>query len=135
MSKIFLVFAHITGGTFKNSANITKPSHHLLKKVSMFLWGTSQKESFSCLQKLLTNGPVVGHFLSDAGTKIHTENSGYGIGTVLLQVQGGKKKLIAYASRSLTAAKNIYCKTEMKCMLSSWMSVNLERISSEDPSP
>ncbi|GBM46022.1 Retrovirus-related Pol polyprotein from transposon 412 [Araneus ventricosus] len=100
----------------KNFANIAKPLHDLLKKNAKFSWGTPQKEYFLTLKKLLTSGPVLGHFLSNAETKIHSDASGYGIGAVLIQVQDGKERPFAYASRSLTAAEKNYSTTEKECL-------------------
>ncbi|GBM97320.1 Retrovirus-related Pol polyprotein from transposon 17.6, partial [Araneus ventricosus] len=81
---------------------------------------TQQKESFLTLKKLLTSGPVLGHFLPNAETKIHSDASGYGIGAVLVQVQDGKERPLAYASRYLTAAVKNYCTTEKECLAVVW---------------
>ncbi|GBN55420.1 Retrovirus-related Pol polyprotein from transposon 17.6 [Araneus ventricosus] len=75
-----------------------------------------QKGSFSSLKKLLTRGPVLGHFLLNTETKIHLDTSGYVIGAVLVQIQDGKERPITYASSSLTAAEKNYSTTEKKCL-------------------
>ncbi|GBN64348.1 Retrovirus-related Pol polyprotein from transposon 297 [Araneus ventricosus] len=77
-------------------------------------------ESFLTLKKLLTSGPVLGHFLPNAETKIRSDASGYGIGAVLVQVQDGKERPLAYASRSLTAAEKNYSTTEKECLAVVW---------------
>ncbi|GBL81634.1 Retrovirus-related Pol polyprotein from transposon 297, partial [Araneus ventricosus] len=104
----------------KNFADIAKPLHDLLKKNAKFSWGTPQKESFLTLKKLLTSSPVLGHFLPNAETKIHSDASGYGIGAVLVQVQDDKERPLAYASRSLTAAEKNYSTTEKECLAVVW---------------
>ncbi|GBN89140.1 Retrovirus-related Pol polyprotein from transposon 17.6 [Araneus ventricosus] len=104
----------------KNFADIAKPLHELLKKNAKFSWGTPQKESFLTLKKLLTSGPVLGHFLPNAETKIHSDASGYGIGAVLVQVQDGKERPLVYASRSLTAAEKNYSTIEKECLAVVW---------------
>jgi transposase InsO family protein len=104
----------------KNFADIAKPLHDLLRKDAKFSWFTPQKESFSTLRKLLTSGPVLGHFLPDAETRIHADASGYGIGAVLVQVQEGQERPIAYASRSLSAAEMNYSTTEKECLAVIW---------------
>jgi hypothetical protein len=104
----------------KDFANIAKPLHELLKKDAKFCWSTSQEKSFNTLKRLLTSGPVLGHFLPTAETKIHADASGYGIGAVLVQVQDGRERPIAYASRSLTAAEKNYSTTEKECLAFIW---------------
>lgn len=104
----------------RNFADIAKPLHDLVKKDSKFSWNVAQRESFETLKKLLSRDPVLGHFLPDAETRIHSDASGYGIGAVLVQVQDGKEKPIAYASRSLTAAEKNYSTTERECLAVIW---------------
>ncbi|UYV68342.1 K02A2.6-like [Cordylochernes scorpioides] len=68
----------------------------------------------------LISEPVFGHFDESADTHLHTDSSGHGIGAVLLQIQGGKERPIAYASRSLTKAENNYSTTEKECLAVVW---------------
>ncbi|GBM15782.1 Retrovirus-related Pol polyprotein from transposon 17.6 [Araneus ventricosus] len=119
MSEVSWVCARITGGVSK-TLPISQSLCMLLKKDAKFSSGTPQKGSFSTLKKLLTSGPVLKHFLPYAETKIHSDASGYGIGAVLAQVQDGKERPIAYASRSLTAAEKNYSTTEKECIAVVW---------------
>ncbi|GBN32949.1 Retrovirus-related Pol polyprotein from transposon 412 [Araneus ventricosus] len=72
--------------------------------------------------KLLTSGPVLGHYLPNAETKIHLDASGYlpSWTCTLAQVQDGKERPLAYASRSLTAAEKNYSTTEKECLAVVW---------------
>lgn len=104
----------------RHFADIAKPLQELLRKDAKFSWSTAQNESFSSLKKLLTSGPVLGHFLPNAETKIHADASGYGLGAVLVQVQNGKERPIAYASRSMSPSEINYSTTEKECLAVIW---------------
>ncbi|UYV70499.1 K02A2.6-like [Cordylochernes scorpioides] len=96
------------------------------QKVSFWIkedkdFGTpSQEKAFEVLKTALISEPVLAHFDESADTHLHTDASGHGIGAVLLQIQGGKERPIAYASRSLTKAENNYSTTEKECLAVVW---------------
>ncbi|GBN73697.1 Transposon Tf2-9 polyprotein [Araneus ventricosus] len=104
----------------KNFANVARPLQELLKKDAKFAWKSPQKHSFAALKKLLIGHPVLGHFQPEADTLIHSDASGYGIDAVLVQMQDGQEKPIAYASRSLTPAEKNYSTTEKECLAVIW---------------
>ncbi|UYV66666.1 K02A2.6-like [Cordylochernes scorpioides] len=85
-----------------------------------FYWDTAQEKAFEVLKTDLISEPVLGHFDESADTHLHTEASGHGIGAVLLQIQGGKERAIAYASRSLTTAEHNYFTSEKECLAVVW---------------
>ncbi|GFU55461.1 transposon Ty3-I Gag-Pol polyprotein [Trichonephila clavipes] len=88
----------------------------LLKNYSEFTWGSDQKESFEKLKTALTSEPVLGLFDGKAPTELHADASGYSLGDMLVQIQKGKEKVIAYASRTPTKAERNYWTTECKCL-------------------
>ena len=77
-----------------------------LKKDIKLSWSAPQRESFSTFKKLLISGPVLGHFSPGTEVKIHSNAIGCGIGgnPVLVEIQDGRDRPIAYASRPFTAA-------------------------------
>ncbi|GBN47303.1 Retrovirus-related Pol polyprotein from transposon 17.6 [Araneus ventricosus] len=101
-------------------ANVARPLQELLKKDAKFAWKSPQKHSFASLKKSLIGHPVLGHFQPEEDTLIHSDASGYGIGAVLVQMQDGQEKPIAYASRSLTPAEKNYSTTEKECLAVIW---------------
>ncbi|UYV79514.1 hypothetical protein LAZ67_17002951, partial [Cordylochernes scorpioides] len=97
-----------------------KPLNDLLKNDAKFCWNKEQENAFEILKEALTSEPVLGHFIEDAETHIHTDASGYGIGAVLIQIQGGAERPIAYASRTLTKAEKNYSTTEKELLAVVW---------------
>ncbi|UYV77154.1 hypothetical protein LAZ67_14003459 [Cordylochernes scorpioides] len=104
----------------ENFSDKARSLHDLLKTEKQFYWDAAQKKSFEVLKTALISEPVFGHFDESADTHLHTDASGHGIGAVLLQIQGGKERPIAYASRSLTKAENNYSTTEKECLAVVW---------------
>ncbi|UYV80731.1 hypothetical protein LAZ67_19001552, partial [Cordylochernes scorpioides] len=104
----------------ENFADKARSLHDLLKTEKHFYWDAAQEKAFEVLKTALISEPVLGHFDESADTHLHTDASGHGIGAVLLQIQGGKERPIAYASRSLTKAENNYSTTEKECLDVVW---------------
>jgi hypothetical protein len=93
-------------------ATIAKPLHELTKKDVEFTWKPECQTAFESLKHHLTSADVL--TLPDPKCKefvLDTDASNYAIGAVLSQTQGGKEKVIAYASRCLDAAEKNYCVT------------------------
>ncbi|UYV77687.1 K02A2.6-like [Cordylochernes scorpioides] len=104
----------------ENFADKARSLHDLLKTEKQFYWDAAQEKAFEVLKTALISEPVLGHFDESTDTHLHTDASGHGIGAVLLQIQGGKERPIAYASRSLTKAENNYSTTEKECLAVVW---------------
>ncbi|GBM21051.1 Retrovirus-related Pol polyprotein from transposon 17.6 [Araneus ventricosus] len=101
-------------------ADIARPLHELLKQDVKFEWKNDHQLAFASLKSLLTKDPVLGFFIPGDKTLIHTDASGYGIGAVLVQIQCGLEKPIAYESRSLTPSEKKYSTTEKECLAVIW---------------
>ncbi|GFW29319.1 retrovirus-related Pol polyprotein from transposon 17.6 [Trichonephila clavipes] len=104
----------------KGFCYLAEPLQSLLKSGVEFHWGPEEVEAFHSLKKALTSDPVLGMYDERASTEIHTDASGYGIGTVLVQIQNNVEKVIAYASRTLTKAEKNYSTTERECLAIVW---------------
>ncbi|GFW13448.1 transposon Ty3-I Gag-Pol polyprotein [Trichonephila clavipes] len=97
----------------------TFPIFHLVQLVrapSIFHGEADEKESFEKLKTAFTSEPVLGLFDEKAPTELHADASGCSLGTLLVQIQKGKEKVIAYASRTLTKAERNYLTTECECL-------------------
>ncbi|UYV66441.1 hypothetical protein LAZ67_4001687 [Cordylochernes scorpioides] len=103
-----------------NYAHVAQPLNDLLKKDSAFNWNQEEQNAFEALKSALISEPALGHFDYSSPTEIHTDASNYGIGAVLVQIQKGKERAIAYASRTLNKAEKNYSTTEMECLAIIW---------------
>ena len=86
---------------------LLKPIYELTKKDRPFIWGDEQQRAFEEIKKRLLSPPVLsmpdkrGRFL------LYSDTSKHATGSLPYQVQNGKPKLIAYASKRMPeAAKN-----------------------------
>ena len=77
----------------------------LTKLERKFAWSEACETAFTTLKKALISANVIGFPLNHGGVFIlDVDVSDMGIGNVLHQVQKGKEKVIAYASRTLKRA-------------------------------
>lgn len=64
-------------------------------------WTSEHQGAFEDLRDALCNAPVLGYPRYDLPFTVETDASDRGLGAVLTQVQDGKRRVIAYASRGL----------------------------------
>ena len=93
---------------------LLKPIYELTKKGRPFIWGDEQQKAFDEIKSRLLKLPVLsmpdrrGRFL------LYSDSSKYATGSALYQVQNGKPKLIAYASKRMPEAARNYSITELE---------------------
>ena len=93
---------------------LLKPIYKLTKKGRPLVWGDEQQMAFEEIKNRLLNLPVLsmpdkrGRFLLYSGTSKHA------MGSALYQVQNGKPKLIAFASKRMPKAARNYSITELE---------------------
>ena len=86
----------------------------MTRKVRPFHWGKEQQDSFIEIKCRLVKSPVV-HMPNKTGRfHLYSDTSMCVIGSTLYQIQGGKPKLIAYASKRLPKAAKNYSITELE---------------------
>ena len=101
----------------KNFAKVARPLHDLTKKDAVFKWDEEHEDAFNKIKEALMGPDIMGHPMNDGGTfYLDTDASGIGIGAVLSQEQGGRERVIAYASRSLSKCERNYCITEQELL-------------------
>ena len=83
-------------------------------KGTPFHWGNEQQDLFIEIKHRPVKPPVL-HMPNKTGRfHIYSDTSKYATGSALYQIQGGKPKLIAYASKRLPEAAKNYSITELE---------------------
>ena len=101
----------------KDFATIVRPMVDLTKKGKKFVWNDACSKAFQQLKEALVSSDIMGYPLNNAGQFfLDVDASDVGIGGVLHQVQDGREKVIAYASRALNKAERNYCITEKELL-------------------
>ena len=91
-----------------------KPIYDLTRKGRPFHWGKEQQDLFMEIKLRLVKPPVL-HMPNKTGRfHLYSDTSKYVTGSALYQIQGGKPKLIAYASKILPESAKYYSLTELE---------------------
>ena len=98
----FLGLANYNARFIPDFAAVAEPLRRLTKKGVRFEFGHEPREAFTELKKRLSSADILGYFEKDAKTLIITYASPVGLGAVLIQEQHGVKRIISYASKSLS---------------------------------
>ena len=93
---------------------LLKPIYDLTRKGRPFIWGKEQQDSFEEIKCRLIKPPVL-HMPNKTGRfHLYSDTSKFATGSALYQIQNGKPKLIAYASKRLPEAAKSYSITELE---------------------
>ena len=93
---------------------LLKPIYDLTRKGRPFHWGKDQQDSFIEIKCRLTKPPVL-HMPNKTGRfHLYSDTSKFATRSALYQIQGGKPKLIAYASKRLPEAARNYSIMELE---------------------
>ena len=93
---------------------LLKPIYDFMRKGKQFVWGIEQQKAFGEIKQRLQKLPVL-HMPDKAGSfQLYSDTSRNAMGSTLYQIQNGKPKLIAYASKSLPEAAWNYSITELE---------------------
>ena len=93
---------------------LLKPIYDLTRKGRPFVWGKEQQDSFEEIKCSLVKPPVL-HMPNTTGRfYLYSDTSTFATGSALYQIQNGKPKLTAYASKTLMEAAKNYSITELE---------------------
>ena len=80
---------------------LLKPIYNLTRKGKQFVLGVEEQSAFEEIKLRLQKPPVL-HMPDKVGRfQLYSDTSKYAMGSALYQIQNGKPKLIAYASKRL----------------------------------
>ncbi|XP_062558121.1 uncharacterized protein K02A2.6-like [Armigeres subalbatus] len=116
----FLGLVNYVGSFIPNLATISFPLRELTKNSASFIWESDQERAFQDLIRLVGNIETLAHFDPQLKTRVVADASPVGLGAVLLQFHEALPKVVAYASKSLTATECRYAQTEKEALALVW---------------
>ena len=90
--------------------DISQPLRELTKKDVLFIWTKVHGQAFHKIKRLLTSKAIMAHFDQLKKKKLITDASPVGLAAILFQKTPGQnnRKVVAYASRSLSDVESLY---------------------------
>ena len=116
----FLGLVNFSARFIENLATKSEPLRKLTKKSEKFVWGDDQQKAFDQLKTDLSKAETLAYFDPKAETRIIVDASPVGLGAVLTQMQNGQKRVVHYASRSLSDVERRYSQTEKEALACVW---------------
>ena len=110
----FLGFDTILSTMYLRFGNYLGTSSHSNKKQTTWKWTKVKQTAFDQLKSLLTSDTTMAYFDPEKNTELYTDASNVGLEAIICQHDPGsnQRKIIAYASRSLTDVEKRYSTTE-----------------------
>ena len=116
----FLGLVNFSARFIENLATKSEPLRKLTKKSEKFVWEDEQQKAFDQLKTDLSKAETLAYFDPKAETRIVVDASPVGLGAVLTQMQNGQKRVVHYASRSLSDVERRYSQTEKEALAIVW---------------
>ena len=99
-----------------NYATVCEPLRKLTHKDVPWEWNDNHEKTFERLKEILSDKTTIAYFNPSEATEVIVDASPVGLGAVLTQ----KNKVVAYASRALTAVESRYSQTEREALAVVW---------------
>ncbi|QRW24431.1 Retrotransposable element Tf2 protein [Rhizoctonia solani] len=105
----FLGFANFLCCFVANFSHMARLLHNLVKKETLWKWGTKEQEAFQGLKDAITNAPVLCHADPSRPYFLETDASGAALGSILSQQQEDScLHPLGFLSESFKGAKQDY---------------------------
>lgn len=101
-------------------AQLSQPLRELLNKDTTWVWGHSQRKSFSVVKEELSKPTTLALYNVEAPTRVSADASSYGLGAVLMQHTESTWRPVAYASRAMTETEQRYAQIEKEALALTW---------------
>ena len=93
------------------------PLHALLKEQTPWCWMTECQTAFQWTKQLLTSASILTHYDIECPIRLECDASSVGLGAILShKMSDGTHSLVAFASRTLTAAECNYVQIEKEVL-------------------
>ena len=113
----FLGMANYCAKFIPNFSSITKLLRDLTKKDISFRWGEQHIKALNKIKDLLTSNTIMAYFDINKSTELTTDASPWGLSAILSQCsQQDDRRIVAYASRSLSPVEQRYSQTEKEAL-------------------
>lgn len=112
----FLGFCQYLRRFVSKFSEIARPLHELSALKTGFYWNQDCELSFLSLKEALKSPPVLAFPTADDPYVLDTDASGVAIAGILLQVQNGQERVIAYHSRCLDRDQRKTCTTSRELL-------------------
>ena len=118
----FLGMATYCAKFILNFSSVSQPLRDLTKKDVAFQWSEEQERSFNSIKELLTSAKVLAYFDPHKQTELVNDASPFGLSAILLQKSPGMddRRVVAYASRSLSDVETCYSQMEKEALAIVW---------------
>lgn len=116
----FLGLIQFNGHFIPDLATRTEPLRKMIRGEAQS-FGEEQRKAFDDLRlELVKNVRQLGFFDPNDETEVYADASPVGLGAVLIQKRGGRSRIIAFASKSLTEAERRYPQTQREALAAVW---------------
>ena len=93
---------------------LLKPIYNLTRRGGQFIWVREQQEAFKEIKHRIIKAPILYMPNCEGRFHLYPDMSKFATGSALYQIQNGKPKLIAYASKRLPEAVRSYSIMELE---------------------
>ena len=122
----FLDFVNYNKKFIKDYSKIARPLYNLIsgdnakRRTNPVEWSDEAERAFQTLIDKCTQAPILAYADFSLPFELHIDASGIGLGAVLYQTQEGKKRVTAYASRTLSQSEARYPAHKLEFLALKW---------------